>query len=156
MDWELSTRCMSRLLIAGLAICAPAVPTPARAQDSTAVSCDSAFTTYDMRRCLGAELREAEGQMATYLAAARREVAFVALLDSTQAAWLQYRSLECRAASDIWEGGTGQPVVQLQCLVDLTRTRTSEVWHDYLYAGDSGLPDPDDKLAPAHRARPPR
>jgi len=90
-----------------------AVPTALEAQDSLRVACDSAMTTIDMRRCASRDLESAQRDLQRYLQEARRVAANRAQLDSSQAAWVRYRDVACRAAASEYEGGTMQPLVVL-------------------------------------------
>jgi uncharacterized protein YecT (DUF1311 family) len=119
-----------------------AVPTTLGAQDSLRVACDSAMTTIDMRRCASRDLESAQRDLERYLQEARRVAANRGQLDSSQAAWVRYRDVACRAAASEYEGGTMQPLVVLGCLRDLTRDRIRQVYNAHLRTSDTILPEP--------------
>jgi uncharacterized protein YecT (DUF1311 family) len=118
------------------------LPSGLAAQDSLAMSCDSAMTTIDMSRCASRALEQAKRDLNRYLQEARRLAASRALLDSAQTAWERYREITCRAAGREYEGGTMKPVVVLNCLLDLTRRRLHELYDNYLRTSDTALPEP--------------
>ncbi len=106
------------------------------------MSCDSALTTVDMRRCASQALEQAKRDLNRYLQEARRLTAKRALLDSAQTAWERYREITCRAAGDEHQGGTMKPLVVLNCLLDLTRGRLHEVYDHHLRTSHTALPEP--------------
>jgi uncharacterized protein YecT (DUF1311 family) len=131
---------VSLLLLLGL------LSAPAQAQHVAALDCDTAMTTAAMRSCWGAAAGRADSTLQVYLRAARRQALNRALLDSSQAAWVAYREIACRAAASEFEGGTLQPVAGLVCYFDLTRFRTRSIWNSYLSQDDPALPAPDSGL----------
>lgn len=45
-------------------------------------------------------------------------------LIETQRAWIKYKESHCKAISNLYEGGSMQPMVQSQCLTEITEQRT--------------------------------
>ncbi len=118
------------------------LPSKVAAQDLLPTSCDSATTTFDMRRCASRALEDAKRDLNRYVREARRLAAKPALLDSAQAVWERFREIACRAAGSEYEGGTMMPLVVLSCHLDLTRSRLHQVYDDYLRTSDTALPQP--------------
>jgi uncharacterized protein YecT (DUF1311 family) len=130
---------MIRLFVLVLAL---ALPPFLGAQEAHPASCDSTLTTTEMRRCAARALETAKRDLNRYVREARRVAANRALLDSAQAAWERFRDVACRAAGSQRKRDTAQPVVVLNCLVDLTRRRMHEVYDHYLRSGTTALPEP--------------
>jgi uncharacterized protein YecT (DUF1311 family) len=116
----------AKLLAAGAAIVMVASGLrPALAQDP----CE---TTAGARRCLAARVDSAEIELRGVLDSARRLAQGPALLDSAQAAWRRYAELDCRAAADVYRGGSLAPVVAQSCRLDQLRLRIRHLRGDYL------------------------
>jgi uncharacterized protein YecT (DUF1311 family) len=130
---------MIRRVVVALAL---AIPSTLIAQDSLRVACDSAMTTIDMRRCTSRDLESVQRDLQRYLQEARRVAANRAQVDSSQAVWLRYRDMACRAAGSEVEGGTMKPLVVLGCLRDLTRDRIRQLYNGHLRMSDTTLPEP--------------
>ena len=116
------------------------------AQPSTnsvsAKSCEDAETTYELRICASARVKEAERLLdqqwqATAMrfkdldaAVAQDEKdapkAFATGL-AAQRAWLAYRDAQCRAEYNEYWGGTMAPLAQLNCIDRITRARIAEL-----------------------------
>ena len=118
------------------------LPSLLPAQGSVSAACRDAKTTLDMERCASRDLEEAKQDLARYLQEAHRFANGRALLDSTQAAWERFRDMACRAAGTQDEGGTIRPLVVLNCLMDVTRKRTRELYEHYLRNMDTKLSEP--------------
>jgi uncharacterized protein YecT (DUF1311 family) len=65
------------------------------------------------------------------------------LMVSSQKAWIGFRNAECAFAASGVEGGSARPMVESQCLADLTRRRTTDL-KGYLNCeeGDISCPVP--------------
>jgi uncharacterized protein YecT (DUF1311 family) len=120
-----------------LVACCPAILT-----GQTALNCDSAMTTADMRRCAVRDYKDAKRDLNRYFEEARRVATNRALLDSAQAVWERFRDLACRAVGSQYRDGTKQPVVVLTCLVRATRKRLREIYDDFLSRAKTTLPEP--------------
>ena len=51
--------------------------------------------------------------------------------DIAEAAWHNYRDLECKAAGDEYAGGTIRPSIEMGCRLTLTRHHIDELWDVY-------------------------
>ncbi len=111
---------------------------PAAAQRPARTDCEGE-TTAEVRRCLTETLRNAEAELEASLRRARLEAKDSAPLDSAQAAWRSFVDRDCRAAADVYRGGSLAPVVALGCRLDHTRLRLRAIRNDYL-AGDTAAP----------------
>ena len=118
------------------------LPSVLPAQESVTTACRDVKTTLDMERCASRDLKDAKRDLARYLQEAHRFANSRALLDSTQAAWERFRDMACRAAGTQYEGGTIRPLVVVNCLMDLTRKRTRELYEHYLRNMDTKLSQP--------------
>lgn len=41
--------------------------------------------------------------------------------------WLSYRDLQCKAAGQLYEGGSIRPMIESMCLTDLTEHRITDI-----------------------------
>jgi uncharacterized protein YecT (DUF1311 family) len=48
-------------------------------------------------------------------------------LRAAERVWLRYRKTNCDAEASIYEGGTIQPLIELQCMARVTRERAAEL-----------------------------
>ncbi len=46
-------------------------------------------------------------------------------------AWLSYRDLQCKAAGQLYEGGSMRPMIESMCLTDLTEHRITDIKNIY-------------------------
>jgi uncharacterized protein YecT (DUF1311 family) len=96
-------------------------------------------TTAGMRRCLSEELGRLELQLEATLLKSREAATEAAILDQAQSAWRRYIEADCRAAADVYRGGTLAPVVELSCRIDHLKARIRHLRDDYLER-DGGAP----------------
>lgn len=98
--------------------------------------CGNAKNTVEEAQCLSAELEKSNKALTDYLAVAKeritRENSGKPQLDAAQAAWLQYRSVQCDDVHKYWEAGTYRSRAELECEIELTRSRTHDIWKAYL------------------------
>ena len=98
--------------------------------------CGNAKNTVEETQCLSAELEKTNTNLADYLAVAKeriaRENSGKPQLDAAQAAWLQYRSAQCGDVYTYWQAGTYRYRADLECGIELTRSRTHDIWKAYL------------------------
>ena len=134
---------VSRILIALL------IGSALQAASAKDVICADPKDALADRTCMSAEVDIAEIKLANYLDAAKVRVASdesVRLsLDEAQKAWLAYRSMQCGDVYKRWGTATYRYRASLQCVVDLTRQRTHDLWSAYLTYVDSTpamLPEP--------------
>ena len=118
---------------------------------SWSMSCDKQTQTA-VDECLANESTQADAELARYKAAAvariRQEDDQVQTLqDFSDAdnAWARFREAECNAVFDKWANGSIRIQMSLTCSIELTRTRTHEIWANWLTFFDSTppiLPEP--------------
>lgn len=98
--------------------------------------CEKAINTVEETQCLSAELEKSNKTLTDYLAVAKeriaRENSGKPQLDAAQAAWLQYRSAQCGDVYKYREAGTYRNRAELECEIELTRSRTHHIWKAYL------------------------
>lgn len=104
----------------------------AKAQNAT--QCDG--TTYEMRMCLSKIHQKSDAELnAAYRAALQEMRDSKRHSDSLRTAerrWIAYRDAQCKAQYDLFEGGTGGPIEELACLIEMTDQRTAELKRIYL------------------------
>jgi len=88
--------------------------------------------------CISNQAGLAEETMATYLQAARSTVegsdSLTQQIDDSQKAWIRYRKEQCDDDS-LWAKVGGKPFsfrLSMECQLDLTRSRTHDIWAVYL------------------------
>lgn len=113
------------------------------AGSAQAVDCE---TTAGARRCLALRLDSLDTELRRVVAESRRVAHGKALFDAAQAAWRRYVEADCRAAADVYRGGSLAPVVAQSCRVDHLRLRLQNLRNDYL--------DEAGERAPGRRAMP--
>jgi len=121
----------------------------AHAQQQRTLGCDQARNTLELNECRGKQVETAEAKLKTYVAAARSRAAELGVaavaLDAEQAAWEAYRDKYCANVYEIWHQGTIRVEMGARCVLQVTRSRTFDVWSAYLTYADSTppvLPDP--------------
>jgi uncharacterized protein YecT (DUF1311 family) len=102
-------------------------PPSLKAQDDAA--CRSPQTQSAMNQCAGLDYRRADGelnrvyrQLVAVLRRERREQ-----LTTAQLAWMSFRDEHCNFVSSRYAGGSIQPMIQTDCLAEVTRTRTEQL-----------------------------
>lgn len=93
------------------------------------LNCDSPVTTYEIRSCLSLQLEAVDGELNRVYKALRGDQDKEAndILRTAQRSWITYRDNECLRVADIVRGGTLAPVMNLSCIIDLTKRRTEEL-----------------------------
>jgi uncharacterized protein YecT (DUF1311 family) len=127
------------LVLAALAVTATAAAlilagggaSAAPARDSYSSCLKHAQSTFDMDQCVGNERKRLRPLLAAAYnkllhdsdsnAHRRRQIAL------SQKAWLGYEKRDCAYAGSAAQGGTLQPVIEGECLVDRTRTRIKDL-----------------------------
>jgi len=94
-------------------------------------------TTAGIHGCLVQALEQVNAELATVFARARAAADDTALLESSQSAWQRYVDADCRAAADVYRGGSLAPVVALSCQLDHYRLRIRYLQNDYFPAGET-------------------
>lgn len=51
----------------------------------------------------------------------------IASLEGAERAWLSYRDIQCKAAGQLYEGGSMAPMIYSQCLTILTEHRIADM-----------------------------
>ena len=133
-----STRYLCRLGIQALAVALAA--SPVVAQQRPVPPCDHVETE---RLCLMQQLQAAEAQLERTYRSARETAGDSMLVDSVHRAWRRYVEIDCRAAADVYRGGSLASIVGLHCRFEHTRLRTWQLRGDY--------PADLDSLAPGRR-----
>jgi uncharacterized protein YecT (DUF1311 family) len=105
------------------------------AQDQAA--CDG--TTYEMRMCLSKIYQKSDAELnAGYRAVLQKlgphsdQKRHAGNLRTAERRWIAYRDAQCKAQYDLFEGGTGGPLENLGCLIEMTDLRTAELKRVYL------------------------
>ena len=110
--------------------------------------CPGANATPESHKCMEAAIANAEAKLSKYIEAAKVQANGLSeppKLDATQKLWLQYRQQQCGDAYLFWLAGTYRYEASLQCQLELTRSRTHEIWSTFLVRfGNSPpvLPEP--------------
>jgi len=111
--------------------------------------CGTASTTAETRKCLANETVKAEAQLEAYLNAAQAQADQMTdkppSLAHAQEVWLEYRKQHCGDAYLFWGSGSFRYEAAAQCNLELTHSRTHEVWSAFLVRfGNSPpvLPEP--------------
>jgi len=105
------------------------------AQDQGA--CDG--TTYEMRMCLSKIHEKSDAELnAVYRSALKKFGGYskpnrhLENLRKAERHWIAYRDAQCKAQYDLFEGGTGGPLEELSCLIEMTNQRSAELKRVYL------------------------
>lgn len=95
--------------------------------------CEDAKSTLQINECLAKELKKADAELnSVYHSFVKRlEPDDAILLRKAQRAWLGYRDAQCQAEHALWGGGTGGPAALMNCKLELTRQRTTEIQNTY-------------------------
>ena len=106
--------------------------------------CDDSKNNAEDKQCMAAEVEKAHEKLADYLAVAKERIATQKIqgvdLDTAQADWLRYRTAHCRDVYQYWIEGTHRHRAGAQCVLELTQTRTRDIWSAYLTFADSTPP----------------
>jgi uncharacterized protein YecT (DUF1311 family) len=115
-----------------------------------AVVCPNAETTVEMVACLDERLKATEKVLETHLTEARRiwgdvpEV--LQAVNHAQEAWTKFRESQCDAETEVYKGGSIQPVVLLGCWQRLSGQRICEIWSAFIDDMGTELPPPPEDL----------
>jgi len=106
------------------------------------LSCkDKAHNTYELMDCQKIEIKQYESVMQRYLLKSierfKDKKELIPLMEKSQKYWLAYRKLECSAIYKQWVEGSIRGLMHGQCLIDMTKRRTHEIWENYLTYIDS-------------------
>lgn len=113
-------------------------------------SCREMSSTYEIVDCLHSQLADHNNRLTLYLEKSiERYSDYPEITESllkAQSAWVQYRDTHCSAVYEMWKGGTLRGIMANNCMIDLTRDRTHQLWSEYLTYMDSAdpvLPEPE-------------
>jgi len=107
-------------------------------------ACKNAKYTIEINECKMAEVKKAEILLEKYILASKKQYKddqeVVVLIDKSQEQWLRYRSSHCKSIYQVWIDGTIRDLMYGQCMLDVTKRRTHEIWEAYLTFMDSTPP----------------
>ncbi len=104
-------------------------------------ACENASTTYSLMDSQKLKITKAEAILNKYFTEAKKrysnDTKLISLMMESQKRWLSYRKSECSAVHQIWIEGSIRGLMAGQCVLDMTKRRTHEIWETYLTYGDS-------------------
>jgi len=106
------------------------------------LSCkDKAQNTYELMDCQKKEIEKYESIMQHYMHKSeerfKKNKEILSFMKQSQKYWLEYRKAECSSIYQQWIDGTIRGLMHGQCLIDMTKRRTHEIWKNYLTFMDS-------------------
>src|SRR5690554_4198143 len=105
---------------------------------------EHAGTTLDMNLCIAEQATAADEQLSRYLQAALQrysdDPAVVGRVEESRGAWRSDRTTDCAAVYEQWSGGSVRGIMTGNCVLQLTRQRTLQIWSDFLNYMDSTPP----------------
>ncbi|MFZ6731593.1 lysozyme inhibitor LprI family protein [Undibacterium sp. Ji42W] len=108
------------------------------------ILCATAKNTQEEAQCMANEVSKADKKLDAYLQAAKSRINKTPdaklNLDTAQKAWEQYRAAHCGDVYTFWVQGSIRLRQSAQCQLDLTQSRTHDVWKAYLTFADSTPP----------------
>jgi len=97
-------------------------------------------TTYGLMDCQKLEIEASKKMLNKYfnrsLERYSEDKKMIAYMKKSQKAWDSYMDAECSAVYRTI-GGTMQGIVGGNCIIDMTKRRTHEIWENYLTYADS-------------------
>lgn len=115
--------------------------TAASAKESV---CSASKNTVEDSKCMSEEIDKAEVKLAQYILAAQNHISedstIRLALEESQSAWLRYRTVQCGDVYNYESKGTYRYHASAQCMLDLTKERTHDIWSAYLTYSDSTMP----------------
>jgi uncharacterized protein YecT (DUF1311 family) len=103
-------------------------------------------STPEVNACISSQLDRSNARLDKYIRAALNryagddEAAVRLGIQSSQAAFEAYRSIECDTVYEDWKDGTIRRAMSLACRTSLTDQRTHDVWQHWLRYMDSTPP----------------
>ena len=97
------------------------------------VNCDSAISTLELRICANLNFKESDSILNNIYNSVLLEFEKLQLdsareiLINSQKVWIKYRDTHCEIYWTMYEGGTLQSIIFLNCLTDLTNNRQGEL-----------------------------
>jgi uncharacterized protein YecT (DUF1311 family) len=115
--------------------------------------CDDPRNTYEINRCLSLKIENAEKVLNKYFVESKNRYTgypeVLAAISNSQKEWIQYRDAHCDSIYEIYKEGTIRGIMGGSCMLEVTYTRTHELWQNYLTYPDSTppiLPEPKSPL----------
>jgi uncharacterized protein YecT (DUF1311 family) len=106
------------------------------AQDDESKCC---CTTYDVSVCLGKIRKKADADLnrayEDALGGLKDSPTDIGNLKNAERKWVEYRDAACKAEYGLWGGGSGGPNAFAECVIRITRVRTSDLKNAYLNTG---------------------
>lgn len=86
-------------------------------------------TTFEMRQCAGKRYKQADEELNKVYQRLMSKLSAdeKTSLKTAQQAWLKYRDTNCDFESFMYRGGTMAPLVEAECMVAMTNSRTKEL-----------------------------
>lgn len=95
--------------------------------------CQDAHNTIEFNECGARVYAKADDELnQIYKLVLARNADLKSEIRQSQRQWILFRDAECKAASDMWKGGTGMNYAYLSCMAQLTRQRTDYLKATYL------------------------
>lgn len=103
--------------------------------------CPDSKTTAEDIECMSSEIEKADKKLTSYMLAAKKRLAqdesVKVDLSAAQNTWVAYRKAQCGDVYTFWLQGSYRHRASAQCMLDLTRQRTHDIWSAYLTYVDS-------------------
>lgn len=119
------------------------IMTAARAEKPQLL-CLHAKNSVEETQCLNQELDKANRVLAEYLSAAQDEInkqnSGKPQIGAAQDVWLKYRYAQCGDVYTYQEAGTYRYRAELECDIEVTRSRTHDIWSAYMRTFGTSLP----------------
>jgi len=122
---------------------------PVTAQSPLDICLRAATNTPASDACFSEEDKQRTQALNQYTEAAVKQLAddkeALDAFQKTQSTWQGYRDAYCNAVYTYWRDGTIRSAKAMECRIDLTATRTHQIWKDYLTHPDGTppvLPEP--------------
>lgn len=102
-------------------------------KDKDKVSCDSAFTTLELRICANMNFQKSDSILNMIYEAVLQKCEELQLpnvgdtIKQANLDWIKYRDRHCKVYWTMYEGGTFQSIVFLNCLTKITDERREEL-----------------------------
>jgi len=115
--------------------------------------CKNPITTLEINNCLSLKIENAEKVLNKYFVESKNRYTgypeVLAAISNSQKEWIQYRDAHCDSIYEIYKEGTIRGIMGGSCMLEVTYTRTHELWQNYLTYPDSTppiLPEPKRSL----------
>lgn len=106
--------------------------------------CPNAKTTREIADCLIIQVQQAEQDMEQYLNAAlnkyNKNAEIIESIKVSQEEWSKYQKAHCKGVYQKWGRGSMRLISHPTCLLYTTKSRTYDIWREFLTYGDSTPP----------------